>query len=94
MDLMILGLVFGNRHTRAVKDDKTRTGGTLINGTDEAIFEVILAAVFILQEGAIAIVGLVGVGVNLRLGMFLEGTIDIGHIKRVSHGDGVCSGRV
>ena len=89
MDLMKFGLVFGDRHTSAVKDNKTGTGGTLINGTDETVLEVILATVFVLQEGAIAIVGLVGVDVNLRLGMFLEGIIDLGHIKRVSHCDRV-----
>lgn len=85
MDLMKFGLVFGDGHTSAVKDNKTRTGCTLINGTDETVLEVILATVFVLQEGAIAIVGLVGVDVNLRLGVFLEGIIDLGHIKRVSH---------
>ena len=85
MDLMKFSLVFGDGHTSAVKDDKTRTGGTLINGTNETVLEVIRATAFILQEGAIAIVGLVGVDVNLRLGMFLEGIIDLGHIKRVPH---------
>lgn len=86
MDLMKFNLVLGDRDTGAIKDDETRTGGTLVNGTYEAIFEIIGAARFVLQQRAIAVIGLVVVSVHLRLLFLLfERVINLGHIKRVLH---------
>lgn len=99
MDLMKLDLVLGDRNTGAIKDDETRTGGTLVNGTDEAIFEVVRTTGLILQQRAIAVVGLIVVDVHPRLLFLLfDRTFDLAHIKRILHfacgvgGGGGCGG--
>lgn len=91
MDLVKFNLVLGHGHTGTIEDDKTRTGSTLVDSTDETVFKIIGTTVFILQQGAIAVVGLVGVDIDLGVELLLfESIVDFGHIKWVSHCNGVC----
>lgn len=88
VDLVEFNLVLGHGHTSAIEDNETRTGGTLVDSTDETIFQIIGTAGFILEQRAIAIVSLVGVDIDLRLQLLLfKSIVDIGHVKRVSHCD-------
>lgn len=83
---MKFNLVFGDGDTGAIKDDEARTRCTLVNGTYEAIFEIIGATGLVLQQRAIAVVGLVVVGVHPRLLFLLfERGFNLGHIKRILH---------
>lgn len=91
VDLVEFGLVFGDRDTCAVKDDKARAGGTLVNGADETILEVVRTTAFVLQERAVAVVGLVGVDVNLRLRLILlllDSIVEVCHVKGIPHDGG------
>lgn len=60
MELAELRLVFGDGNACAIKDNEPGTGGTLINGADKALLQVIPMSVLILQECAVPIICLVG----------------------------------
>lgn len=85
MDLTEFILVLGNRVTRAVKDDEAGTGGALVDGTYETVLEVVVAAIFILDNRATAITRLVGIHVNLGDIFLVQVFFDLGHVKRVLH---------
>lgn len=67
VNLAKLGLIFGNGHSRAIKDNKASTGGTLINSTDETFLQVLPVSVLVLQESAFTIIFLLGCCDHLEL---------------------------
>jgi hypothetical protein len=91
VDLVEFDLVLGHGNTGTIEDDKTRTRRTLIDSTDETVFKIIGTTVFILQQRAIAVVGLVGVDIDLGLELLLfKSIVDFRHVEGVSHCEGVC----
>lgn len=96
VDLTKFSLVFADGHTGAVKDNETGAGGARVDGADKAILEVVFATVFILEEGAIAVVGRLGAELNVRLlsvFLFVNKRVEVGHVEGVSHDRGVeCGG--
>ena len=68
MDLAEFRLIFGDRDSCAVENNKTSTGSTLVNGTDEALLEVVASTVLVLEYGAIPVVCLLWLRRCLRLG--------------------------
>lgn len=88
---MEFDLVLGHGNTGTIEDDKTRTRRTLIDSTDETVFKIIGTTVFILQQRAIAVVGLIGVDIDLGLELLLfKSIVDFRHVEGVSHCEGVC----
>lgn len=83
MELAVLGLILCDWVSRAVEDDESRTRSALVNGTNEAIFQVIVAAILRLDQGTPAINGLAGMDLNWRRLVCLNLRVDIRHVKRV-----------
>ena len=89
MDLTEFILIFGDGNTGAVKDDEARAGGTGIDSTDETFLQIAMSPL-VLQQGTVAVVGLIGVDIDIRFVIVFDDRIrHVGHIKGVSHGDGV-----
>ena len=84
MNLVEFRLIGRHGNPGPVKDDKTRAGGALVDGADEAALEevVILAAV-LLDDGAIPVVGLGGVDFCTRLQLIGGGDDAARHFSKV-----------
>lgn len=77
MDLAELELIFGDGIPCAVEDDEARAGGALVNGAYETVLGVVMAASFVLDERAVAIVALVGMTANLGDVLLLDVVVDV-----------------
>lgn len=57
VDLAKLRLIGSHWQACAVKDNEPGTGGSLVNGTNEAILQIISPGALILNDGAVSVLG-------------------------------------